>query len=304
VQRIFPHLQDSWAVCHKESDVSLEKVVHNIVQRLDSKYYGKYRGFVVDNADPENLGRLKVKVPSVLGNEVVSGWAMPCSPYGGDANQGFLFIPEVGAGVWVEFEEGDLEFPIWVGTFWSKPGGDSELPKPNNADGEQQDNVQDPPTCKTIKTLSGHTIQFHDEDGKERIIVSDGEEENHIVFSRSGISIVNNNNSIEMTDEGIVVRDGNSNTITQDVNGMIIEDASGNKITMDALSGGIPGTPGAKINGEKKVCLEGLIIWLMSHTHIGNWGAPCPLNPADLARLSPLPASPDGDILSQKVKLG
>ena len=81
--------------------MSLEKVVSNIVQRLDRKFYGKYRGFVVDNADPEQLGRLKVRVPSVLGNEVVSGWAMPCAPYGGDANQGFFFIPEVGAGVWV-----------------------------------------------------------------------------------------------------------------------------------------------------------------------------------------------------------
>ena len=104
--------------------MSLEKVVNNIVQRLDRKFYGKYRGFVVDNVDPGQLGRLKLRVPSVLGNEVVSGWALPCASYGGDANQGFFFIPEVGAGVWVEFEEGDLEFPIWVGTFWSKPGGD------------------------------------------------------------------------------------------------------------------------------------------------------------------------------------
>jgi hypothetical protein len=58
------------------------------------------------------------------------------------------------------------------------------------------------------------------------------------------------------------------------------------------------------MNGEKKVCLEGLITFLMSHTHIGNLGAPCPLNPADLAKLAPLAAVPDGDILSKSVKLG
>ena len=100
--------------------MDLEKVVADLVQQIEHRFYGKYRGLVVDNADPERLGRLKVKVPGVLGEEVVTGWAMPCLPYGGEADQGFLFIPEVGAGVWVEFEQGDLEFPIWVGTFWSK----------------------------------------------------------------------------------------------------------------------------------------------------------------------------------------
>jgi uncharacterized protein involved in type VI secretion and phage assembly len=240
----------------------------------------------------------------VLGADVVTGWAMPCLPYGGDANQGFLFIPEIYAGVWIEFEEGDLEFPIWVGTFWSKPGGESELPKPNNANGTEQGSVQNPPTRKIIKTLQGHTIQFEDADGEDRIIISDGESENVIVLSSNGLSIVNKNNSIEMTDQGIIFTDANSNTMTQDLNGTIVQDANGNNITMDALSGGIPGTPGIKINGEKKVCLEGLITWLMTHTHIGNMGAPCPLNPADLAKLAPLPALPDGDILSQKIKVG
>ena len=110
--------------------MNLEKTVANLMQKIERHCYGKYRGFVVDNEDPENLGRMKLKVPSVLGNSVVTGWALPCMPYGGDMNQGMLFIPEVDSGVWVEFEEGDLEFPIWVGTFWSKPDDTSELPKP------------------------------------------------------------------------------------------------------------------------------------------------------------------------------
>ena len=95
----------------------MEKVVADLVQRVEHRFYGKYRGFVVDNADPEQLGRLTLRVPSVLGDKVVTGWAMPCLPYGGDADQGFFFIPKKEAGVWVEFEEGDLEFPIWVGAF-------------------------------------------------------------------------------------------------------------------------------------------------------------------------------------------
>jgi uncharacterized protein involved in type VI secretion and phage assembly len=284
--------------------MSLEKIVTNLVEKVERCFYGKYRGFVVENADPEQLGRLKVKVPSVLGNDIVTGWAMPCVPYGGDANQGMLFIPEVDAGVWVEFEEGDLDFPIWVGTFWSKPGGNSEVPFPNQPDGSEDSAVQDPPTRKIIKTLKGHTIQFEDGDGEPHIVISDGQSENYIVFEQQGISITNKQNLIKLTEEGIVIQDANSNTFTQDSNGIVIQDKNNNKITMDALSGGIPGTPGAKINGEKKVCLEGLITWLMSHTHIGNMGAPCPLNPADIAKLAPQLAAPDGDILSQKVKLG
>lgn len=299
--------------------MELEKVVANLIQKVERRFYGKYRGYVVDNADPEQLGRLKVSVPSVLGNEIAV-WAFPCFPYGGDAGQGFLFIPEIEAGVWVEFEEGDPEFPIWVGTFWSKPGGESELPKPNDADGAEQGSVQDPPTRKIIKTKKGHTIQFEDADGDDRIIICDGDSENRMTFETNGISIVNKENSITMTDDGIVVQDKNSNTLTKDGNGVIIEDkngntitmeqsgitvedANGNSITMDAMSGGLPG-PGAKINGEKKVCLEGVITFLMSHTHLGNMGAPCPLNPADIAKLSVVMAMPDGDILSQKVKLG
>lgn len=284
--------------------MNLEKIVTNLMEKVERRFYGKYRGFVVENADPEKLGRLKLRVPSVLGDAVVTGWAMPCVPYGGDANQGMLFIPEVDAGVWVEFEEGDLEFPIWVGTFWSKPGGNSEVPFPNQPDGSEDSAVQDPPTRKIIKTLQGHTIQFEDGDGDLRIIVSDGQSENLIVFEQKGISITNKKNSITLTDEGLIIKDANSNTLTQDANGIVIQDKNNNKITMDALSGGIPGSPGTKINGEKKVCLEGLITWLMSHTHIGNMGAPCPLNPADIAKLATQLATPDGDILSQKVKLG
>ncbi|HEY5958837.1 MAG TPA: phage baseplate assembly protein V [Polyangiaceae bacterium] len=82
-----------------------------------ARYFGKYRGRVVSNRDPQHRGRLQVKVPQVL--DEASTWAMPCVPYAG-AGMGFFAMPEEGTGVWVEFEAGDPSFPIWVGCFWNK----------------------------------------------------------------------------------------------------------------------------------------------------------------------------------------
>ena len=150
----------------------MEETVIRLARQIEAKRYGKYRGSVTNNQDPEKRGRIRLRIPSVLGDQETD-WALPCSPFGGVAAYGFFAVPEVDAQVWVEFEEGDLEFPVWVGTFWSKPGGESELPKPNGADGEEQGSVQDPPTRKIIKTLTGHTIQLEDKDGEEMIIISD-----------------------------------------------------------------------------------------------------------------------------------
>lgn len=81
-----------------------------------SAYFGKYRGTVANNVDPMLMGRVQVSVPSVLGSGTLS-WAMPCVPYAGPA-VGWFAIPPVNANVWVEFEGGDPDFPIWAGCFW------------------------------------------------------------------------------------------------------------------------------------------------------------------------------------------
>lgn len=87
------------------------------------KYYGKYRGTVVNNIDPMQIGRIQVMVPDVS-NLMLSSWAMPCAPVAG-INMGMFTLPLIGAGVWVEFEQGDPDYPIWVGGFW---GTAAEVP--------------------------------------------------------------------------------------------------------------------------------------------------------------------------------
>ena len=81
-----------------------------------AEFFGKYRATVVDIADPTKSGKIKVQCPKVIG-EGKSGWALPCLPFANDTG-GTLFMPKVGDLVWVEFEEGDANKPIWVGSFW------------------------------------------------------------------------------------------------------------------------------------------------------------------------------------------
>jgi uncharacterized protein involved in type VI secretion and phage assembly len=80
------------------------------------RYYGKYRGTVINNVDPEQRGRIMAMVPDVLGI-TPSSWAMPCVPMAGK-QQGVFMVPQIGAGVWIEFEQGDPDYPIWTGGFW------------------------------------------------------------------------------------------------------------------------------------------------------------------------------------------
>lgn len=88
-----------------------------------SPLFGKYRGTVINNIDPMQIGRIQAMVPDVAGF-VPSTWAMPCVPAAG-INTGLFTVPMIGSGVWIEFERGDPDFPVWVGGFW---GSAAEVP--------------------------------------------------------------------------------------------------------------------------------------------------------------------------------
>lgn len=191
----------------------LERTVAELIRLVERRYHGKYRGLVVDNADPERLARLRLRVPSVLGDKVVTGWALPCAPYGGMDNQGLLAVPDVGAGVWVEFEEGDLEFPVWVGTFWSKPGGTSELPKANRADGSGSSSPA-PPTRKILKTAKGHTIQIEDADGSDLVLIHEATHKHTVALDATGITITDGSgNFVKMTADAFTLHSATAFTI-------------------------------------------------------------------------------------------
>jgi uncharacterized protein involved in type VI secretion and phage assembly len=85
----------------------------------EKKYFGRYRGKVIENDDAFNLGRIRAYVSLGGGRGVQTPWALPSFPYAGK-NVGFYFIPPIGASVWIEFEAGSLDDPIWTGCFWNE----------------------------------------------------------------------------------------------------------------------------------------------------------------------------------------
>ena len=90
----------------------------------DQKFFGKYRGTVINNVDPLMEGRLMVEVPDVLSLSP-SSWALPCVPLAGPTGppMGVYLVPPIGAGVWIEFEKGDPDYPLWVGCRWGSAAG-------------------------------------------------------------------------------------------------------------------------------------------------------------------------------------
>jgi uncharacterized protein involved in type VI secretion and phage assembly len=149
-------------------DTGLEQLIVKLAEESRSRFYGKYRGVVSDNNDPEKLGRIRAHVPEVLGTDVESAWALPCVPYAGP-DQGLFAIPPAGAGVWIEFEGGKLSRPIWVGGWWA----DAEAPK-NEAGNDAT------PTRRILKSESGLMASL-DDDAK-KISISDGNGNNLITI--------------------------------------------------------------------------------------------------------------------------
>jgi uncharacterized protein involved in type VI secretion and phage assembly len=151
-------------------------------------FYGKYEGVVTDVTDPKKIGRLRAKVPAVLGEDVESGWALPCVPAGGGKERGMLFLPQVGDTVWVEFAGGDVSRPIWTGTFWGAPdstGGADDLGSDTGSETPTGDGGKEASdTLSLFKTKSGHELTL-DDDG-EVILLANGNGKSSIRFEQDG----------------------------------------------------------------------------------------------------------------------
>lgn len=152
----------------------------------EKQYWGKYPGTVVDNDDKQSRGRLKVKVPTVLA-ENESTWALPCVPYAGKG-VGLFLIPPVESLVWVEFQQGNPQLPIWSGCYWAE----KDMPgSPDN---------------KVLKT-SNHSITLNDKSGSESITI-EAKGGLKIIMDSNGIEISNGSQKITLSSDTVSVNDG------------------------------------------------------------------------------------------------
>jgi uncharacterized protein involved in type VI secretion and phage assembly len=161
------------------------------------KYFGKYRATVLNNIDPMQMGRLMVQVPDVS-NVIPSSWAMPCLPFAGIQN-GFYVVPAIGSGVWVEFEQGNTDYPIWVGCYW---GSAADVPALALAA---------PPAIQqlVVQTVQMNTLVLSDVPGPTGGIILKSTSGAMIAINDVGITIDNGQGAtIVMTGPSITINEG------------------------------------------------------------------------------------------------
>lgn len=158
--------------------------LQEILDRLRNRFYGKYRGTVVD-VDASTMC-VKATVPNVLGT-VTTGWCSPCVPYAGP-QVGFCMLPDIGSGVWVEFEAGDVSQPIWTGCYWVT----SDIPSGLDA------------TVKTVITQAG-TLAF---DTTASSVTTTGAQSQTVVLDAQGVTITDGSGSVAVAASGVTMNGG------------------------------------------------------------------------------------------------
>jgi len=243
-------------------------------QQQPRRYYGKYAGLVTENGPPSSgshRGQVKVKVPGILEETADGNGSQPIEVLAAPAFlPGFFFVPEEQDPVWVEFVAGDINFPIWTGVWYPEDA------TPSTVGG-------DAPTLdqKVIRTKSGHVIQLDDTSGSEQLVIKDETNGNIITLDQNGVKI-------EATASGgsVTLMFGQT-TVTLKGDSFEIEQGGTHSVKLDATGVTVSDTTGT----NQGVVLTPIIQqWLMTHTHIGNLGAPTPLNPADIATLTANPS--------------
>jgi phage baseplate assembly protein gpV len=165
----------------------MERAVERLVERAGTSYFGKYRGIVTDVDDPNNQCRIRATVPAVLG-EQACGWALPAAPFAGDGH-GMVMLPKVGSGVWIEFEAGRLDVPIWSGAWWAS----GQRPDPQGA------------AVRVIVSEKGHKLILDDDADEVKLVHGSGPE---IKLTASEIVLTCGACEIRISNENISLNTG------------------------------------------------------------------------------------------------
>ncbi len=220
------------------------------------QYLGKYRGIVINPRDPKKLGRVMVRVPVVHQelDDAQLPWALPCTPYAGQ-DVGFFMIPPEGANVWVEFEEGEVDLPIWSGCFWGDPDHPENLQSlPENTQVDEPENVQ-------VFKVKGITCTWsnHGDNKGVTLEVQDPVVQNplKLVFNAEGIELNNNNATvIRLKANEIQIDNGGSSTIVLTTSDIKLTEQS-TEVALSASSVDVSSQPAtAKFNAASGIELK------------------------------------------------
>jgi hypothetical protein len=186
----------------------LDQTVERLVERAGTGHFGKYRGIVTDVDDPDDRFRIRATVDSLL-NGQACGWALPAVPFAGDGH-GMVMLPKVGSGVWIEFEAGRLDNPIWSGAWWAH----GQRPAPAGQ------------AVRVIVSEKGHQVILDDEADELKLVHG------------SGPSITLTGSEIVLTCGACEIRIGNEAISLN--NGLIKVGLAGVSLVSGAMTFGVP----------------------------------------------------------------
>jgi len=193
----------------------MHSTLERVTDRVATTYYGKYSGTVIDVGDPDDLCRIQALVPGVLGS-VPCDWAQPAAPFAGDGH-GLVMLPEVGSAVWIEFEAGNINKPIWSGGFWAN----NQRPDPKGSG------------VRVLVSKQGHKIVVDDDADEIRISHSSDTDpvSKRITLTGDDITLTFGLCSIKISQDSISLNDG-----------MIKVGPAGVSLVNGAMAFGVPPT--------------------------------------------------------------
>lgn len=200
-------------------------------KRSDSRIYGVVVGIVTNNKDTEKLGRVKIKIPRLSGEDE-SNWARVISFMAGKG-RGAFFLPEIDDEVLVAFEYGDINMPYVIGSLWNG----KDVPPENNSDGKNN--------IRMIRSRSGHVITLDDSDGTEQIKIMDKTQKNMIIIDAKNNKIsIKSDKDIELSAPNGKVTIEAMDLVTKSTASTKIEATSG----VDVKASGNLNIKGAMVN--------------------------------------------------------
>lgn len=291
--------------------MTLEQLLQLVEERVLHRFYGKYAGVVRDVEDPLGIGRLRALVPSVLGEDVESGWALPCAPFGGGKDRGMLFLPEVGDTVWIEFLGGDVSQPVWSGAFWGAPdssGQQDDLAEATGAEVPTADEDKPAgPGLHVLRTKAKHRLSFDDEGD---IVISHGQGKTEVRLTKDdevllksekaelrlnkdgGVVVKTEKATLQLDSDGKVTLRCESDVSVESKKDVVVR-STGGKVQVQAQSEVMLDAPSIKLgeNANHPLVLGDVFQTLFNqHTHptgVGPSGPPTPpMSPSHLSRKS------------------